>query len=172
MIAIIAWGIAVLGSLLLLILFARIRAVNSEVQLKRHRSKAAGLADLLNYAAVVDDGVIVGKNGAFLATWLYQGADNASSTEAEREAVSYRLNQALAALGNGWMLHVDAVRRPAPGYPSAALVLSRSGIRSDRRGAPAPVRGARDDVRRVLRAHRDLVPAAPRAASVCGDLVR
>lgn len=116
MIEAIAIGIAVLGAVLLLILFARIRQVDAELKLKKHRSKDAGLADLLNYAAVVDDGVIVGKNGSFMASWLYKGDDNASSTEEQREMVSFRINQALAGLGNGWMVHVDAVRRPAPNY--------------------------------------------------------
>ena len=113
MIEAIAIAIAVLGAVLLLILFARIRAVDAELKLKKHRAKDAGLADLLNYAAAVDDGVIVGKNGSFMAAWLYKGDDNASSTEEQREMVSFRINQALAGLGNGWMVHVDAVRRPA-----------------------------------------------------------
>ncbi|AGS40885.1 VirB4 family type IV secretion/conjugal transfer ATPase [Cycloclasticus zancles] len=112
----ISFAIAVCGAALLLILFARIRAVDAELKLKKHRSKDAGLADLLNYAAVVDDGVIVCKNGAFMASWLYKGDDNASSTDEQREMVSFRINQALAGLGNGWMVHVDAVRRPAPKY--------------------------------------------------------
>jgi type IV secretion system protein VirB4 len=109
-------AISILGSVLLLILYARIRAVDEESKLKKHRSKDAGLADLLNYAAMVDDGVIVGKNGSFMAAWLYKGDDNASSTDEHREIVSFRINQALAGLGSGWMIHVDAVRRPAPNY--------------------------------------------------------
>ena len=116
MIESIAIAIAALGGLMLFVLYSRIRAANDEVELKKHRSKAAGFADLLNYAAVVDDGVIVGKNGSFMAAWLYQGDDNASSTEEQREMVSFRINQALSGLGNGWMVHVDAVRRPAPNY--------------------------------------------------------
>jgi len=112
----ITFVIALLGAVLLLILFARIRAVDAELKLKKHRSKDAGLADLLNYAAVVDNGVIVCKNGSFMASWLYKGDDNASSTDAQREMVSFRINQALAGLGSGWMVHVDAVRRPAPNY--------------------------------------------------------
>lgn len=112
----ISFAIVILGALLLLILYSRIRTVDSELKLKKHRSKDAGFADLLNYAAVVDDGVIVCKNGAFMAAWLYKGEDNASSTEQQREMVSFRINQAFAGLGNGWMLHVDAVRRPAPTY--------------------------------------------------------
>lgn len=139
MICAIAVSIAALGAVLLLWLWLRIRAVDAQLKLKRHRPRDAGLADLLNYAAVVDDGVIVGKNGAFTAAWLYQGEDHGSSTDAQREAVSMRINQALAGLGNGWMLHVDAVRRPAPRY--AACGLSHF---------PDPVSAAIDEERRRL----------------------
>lgn len=121
MIAPIAIAIAALGAVMLLLLYQRIRAANDELKLKKHRSTAAGFADLLNYAAMVDDGVIVGKNGAFMAAWLYQGDDNANSTDEQRNTVSIRINQALASLGNGWMVHVDAVRRPAPEYPDRQL---------------------------------------------------
>ena len=113
-------AIAVLGAGMLLLLFQRIQAANSQLELKKHRSKEAGFADLLNYAAMVDDGIIVGKNGSFMASWLYQGEDNASSTEEQRELVSFRLNQALSGMGNGWMIHVDAVRRPAQSYTPAS----------------------------------------------------
>ncbi|HYH36516.1 MAG TPA: conjugal transfer protein TrbE, partial [Candidatus Saccharimonadales bacterium] len=131
--------IAVLGVVLLLMLFARIRSVDAELKLKKYRSKDAGLGDLLNYAAVVDDGVIVGKNGSFMAAWIYKGDDNASSTDAQREMVSFRINQALVGLGSGWMVHVDAVRRPAPNY--AELGLSHF---------PDPVSAAIDEERRRL----------------------
>lgn len=118
MITTITLAIAALGTVMLLMLFARIRAADSHLKLKRHRSKDAGFADLLNYAAVVDDGIIVGKNGCFMASWLYQGEDNANSTDDQRETVSFRLNQALSGMGSGWMIHCDAARRPAPGYPA------------------------------------------------------
>ena len=116
MIIIIACLMAILGSLLLWLLVARLWGLSKDKKLTRYRSKDAGLADLLNYAAVVDNGVIVGKNGSLMASWLYKGDDNASSTDEQREIVSYRINQALAGLGSGWILHVDAVRRNAPNY--------------------------------------------------------
>jgi type IV secretion system protein TrbE len=131
--------IAVLGAAMVLILYSRIRAVNEEISLRRHRLKDAGFADLLNYAAVVDDGVIVGKNGSFLAAWLYQGDDNASSTDEQREMVSFRINQAFSGLDNGWMIHVDAVRRPAPKYSERSLS-----------HFPDPVSEAVDEERRRL----------------------
>ncbi|WP_395827915.1 VirB4 family type IV secretion/conjugal transfer ATPase [Collimonas sp.] len=139
MIQTIAITIAALGVVMLLILYSRIRAVNDEIELRKHRSTAAGFADLLNYAAVVDDGVIVGKNGTFMAAWLYQGDDNASSTDEQREMVSFRINQALSGLGNGWMVHVDAVRRPAPKYSERTLS-----------HFPDPVSAAVDEERRRL----------------------
>lgn len=117
----IAYAIAGLGALLLLILTLRIMRVDSELKLKKHRSEKAGLVDLLVHSAVVDDGVIVGKNGSFMAAWLYKGDDNASSTDTQRELDSMRINQAFAGLGNGWMIHVDAVRRDAPNYSARGV---------------------------------------------------
>lgn len=112
----ITFFIAITGLALVIYLTSRIIRVDAELKLKKHRSKEAGLADLLNYASVVDDGVIICKNGAFMAAWLYKVEDNDSSTDVQRNQVSLYINQALASLGNGWMMHVDAVRRPAPTY--------------------------------------------------------
>ncbi len=108
--------IAALGLVLLLMLMQRVRETDAKRTLTRHRSPDAGLSDLLIYAAMVEDGVIAGKNGSLMAAWIYSGDDQASSTEPQREAVSFRINQALGRLGNGWMVHVDAVRRRAAGY--------------------------------------------------------
>lgn len=132
-------GMSVLGGLMVLLLYARIRAANSQLELKKHRSRDAGFADLLNYAAVVEDGIIVGKNGSLMASWLYRGEDNASSTEAQRELISFRINQALSGMGNGWMIHVDAVRRPAPSYPEPVAS-----------SFPDPLTAAIDEERRRL----------------------
>ena len=130
-------SIAVVGVLLVLFLLSQVRKVNEDLRLKKHQSTEAGLADLLNYAAVVDDGVIVGKNGSFMAAWLYKGSDNASATDVEREMNSFRINQALANMGSGWMVHVDAVRRPAPNYSHPNLSYF-----------PDPVSAAIDEERR------------------------
>ncbi|WP_206245848.1 VirB4 family type IV secretion/conjugal transfer ATPase [Novosphingobium terrae] len=107
-------------------------------KLAKHRGKHAGLADLLNYAALVDDGVVLAKNGSLMATWIYRAEDAASSTNEQREALSARINQAFVALGSGWMIHVDAVRRSSVAY-------------SDRGAShfPDPVTQAIDDERRA-----------------------
>ena len=113
-------GFAIAGIILLAILIFQSRE-NSFSSLKRHRSQAPGVADLLNWAAVVDDGIIVNKDGSLMAAWLYRGNDNASATNAERNSVSHYINSALNQLGSGWMIHVDAVRRQSPAYSNPAF---------------------------------------------------
>ena len=81
MIQTLAIVIAIMGAILIVALFALVYKNAKSTKLDRFRSKDAGMADLLNYAAMVDDGVIVGKNGSFMAAWLYSGDDNASSTD-------------------------------------------------------------------------------------------
>ena len=121
MIETLTFSIAGLGIMLVVILLSLVTKAEKERQLSKHRSKDASVADLLIYAAEVDEGVIVGKDGSFMAAWLYSGDDKDSSTELDRESVSARINQALSGLGNGWMIHVDAVRRQAPAYPERGL---------------------------------------------------
>lgn len=120
MIAAITFLTALCGSVLLLILAVRLWKIDQAEKLDKYRSKEMGFADLLNYAAEIDDGIIINKNGSLMASWYYQGDDNASSTDEQREIISYRINQALAGLGNGWMLHIDAIRRNVPSYSDAS----------------------------------------------------
>jgi type IV secretion system protein VirB4 len=89
--------------------------------LKPFRSRAAGLPDLLNWAALIGDGIVQGKDGSLLAGWFYRGPDIASSTDGERSWLSGRINAAFSRLGSGWTTWVEAVRLPTSGYPSAEL---------------------------------------------------
>ena len=89
--------------------------------LKPFEDKAAGTADLLNWAALVAEGVVQTKDGALLAGFFYQGKDLAASTADERNYITQRLNAALARLGNGWVSWHDAVRLPAAGYSDPEL---------------------------------------------------
>jgi type IV secretion system protein TrbE len=109
-------GIAFLGCVLLMLLFNRLMQVNADLKLSKHRTKAAGFSDLLNYAALIEDGCVIGKNGSLMAAWLYQGDDQASMTTVARENTALILNRALSRFGKGWMIHVDAARHSAERY--------------------------------------------------------
>src|SRR5579862_4439494 len=84
--------------------------------LKPFEDRSAGLADLLQWAALVDSGIVQGKDGSLLAGFFYAGKDIASSTDEERNYITQRVNSALARLGTGWVTWHDAVRMPAPAY--------------------------------------------------------
>lgn len=77
--------------------------------LQQFRSKTKSLPDVLPWAALVDDGIVLTKSGALLAGFRFRGPDLDSSTQSELSSVAARVNSALQ-LTDGWSLHVDALR--------------------------------------------------------------
>jgi len=90
------------------------------VALKSFRHSGPSFADLVPYAGLVDNGVLLLKDGSLMAGWYFAGPDSESSTDAERNEVSRQINTILARLGSGWMIQVEAVRVPASDYPDQA----------------------------------------------------
>jgi len=86
------------------------------MQITEHRAYARGLPDLLLYASLVDDGVMLLQDGALMAAWKFSGPDLASATFEEMDALTRRLNNVLR-LGSSWMIHCDTIRSEAPDYP-------------------------------------------------------
>jgi type IV secretion/conjugal transfer VirB4 family ATPase len=91
--------------------------------LKSFNDQSAGVADLFNWAALVDEGLVQGKDGSLLAGFFYQGPDTASATAEERNYMTSRMNTALARLGSGWAMWMDAIRIPVASYsdPQASM---------------------------------------------------
>ena len=89
--------------------------------LKHFKSRAPGLADLLNYGFLIDDGILLGKDGSVVAGWFYRAPDLASSTDEERNWISQRISAALSRFGGGWATWVIASRIPASEYPAPEL---------------------------------------------------
>ncbi len=85
-------------------------------RLREHRERPSGLADLLGWGFLVAEGVVLQKDGSFLAGWRYRGPDLTSSTAAELDLLSRHVSDALRPYGDNWMFHVDAVRRPSAAY--------------------------------------------------------
>ncbi len=56
------------------------------------RRWVAGLPDLLLYASMIDDGILLLQDGALMATWRYAGPDLGSVTHEEMAALAERLN--------------------------------------------------------------------------------
>jgi type IV secretion system protein VirB4 len=88
------------------------------VNLRRFRQDGASFADLVPYAALVADGVILLKDGSLMAGWYFAGPDLEGATALERNELSRQINAVLSRLGSGWMIQVEAVRVPTQAYPS------------------------------------------------------
>lgn len=105
--------------------------------LRQFRSKAKGVADLLNYAALIDDGIVLCKDGTLLAGFYYRGDDVQSSTIAARNYNAARINAALAQFGSNWAMWFDANRLETVQY------------------AAAPARAFPDDVTALIASERE-----------------
>lgn len=87
------------------------------LNLKEFRSGAKGLADLLNWGSLVEDGVVLCKDGSLLAGWVYRGEDMGAASPNERNYQTSIVNAALARMGSGWACWFESARVPAPHYP-------------------------------------------------------
>jgi type IV secretion system protein TrbE len=87
------------------------------LDLAEYRSRPATLADFLPWAALVEEGVVLNKDGSFQRTARFRGPDLDSATPAELVGVTARLNNALRRLGSGWAIFVEAQRIAAHTYP-------------------------------------------------------
>src|SRR3989454_274270 len=111
-------------------------AVRGLDHLREHRVAPTGLADLVHWAFMVDDGVVLQKDGSLVAGWRYDGPDLSAATPEELDALSRHVNDALLPFTDDWMFHVDAIRRPALAYAPSRF--------------PDPVAQVIDDERRAV----------------------
>lgn len=87
------------------------------MNLAEYRHSNTRLADFLPWAALVDEGIILNKDGSFQRTAKFRGPDLDSAVPAELVGVAGRLNNALRRLGSGWAVFVEAQRHFAGSYP-------------------------------------------------------
>ena len=110
--------------------------------LREYRHTADRLADHLPWAALVDDGVILNKDGSFQRTFAFRGPDLESATEAELVSASARANNVLKRFGTGWALFFEAERRASQGYPDSDFPDAASWLVDQERRARFEAEGA------------------------------
>jgi type IV secretion system protein VirB4 len=87
------------------------------MNLAEYQRSTTQLADFLPWAALVDEGIVLNKDGSFQRTAKFRGPDLDSAVPAELVGAAGRLNNALRRLGSGWAVFVEAQRHPASNYP-------------------------------------------------------
>jgi type IV secretion system protein VirB4 len=120
------------------------------MNLAEYRRRAQSLADFLPWAALVESGVILNKDGSFQRTARFRGPDLDSATAAELVSITSRLNNALRRLGSGWAIFVEAQRVPANHYPDSRFPDPASGLVDSERRAQFEEEGAHFESRHYL----------------------
>jgi type IV secretion/conjugal transfer VirB4 family ATPase len=120
------------------------------MNLAEYRRRSQSLADFLPWAALVERGVILNKDGSFQRTARFRGPDLDSATPAELVSITSRLNNALRRLGSGWAIFVEAQRDPANRYPDGHFPDSASGLVDAERRAQFEEEGAHFESRYFL----------------------
>jgi type IV secretion system protein TrbE len=87
------------------------------MNLAEYRHCSTRLADFLPWSALVDEGIVLNKDGSFQRTAKFRGPDLDSAVPAELVAVAGRINNALRRLESGWAIFVEAQRHSASAYP-------------------------------------------------------
>ena len=85
--------------------------------LREYGRRSARLSDWLPWGFLIEDGLMLNKDGAYVAALEFRGPDLASSTPSILMALRAQINHALKGLGSSWCIHVEAQRRPSPHYP-------------------------------------------------------
>ena len=83
------------------------------MNLAEYRRSNTRLADFLPWAALVDEGIVLNKDGSFQRTAKFRGPDLDSAVPAELVAMAGRLNNALRRLKSGWCAGAARCHRPA-----------------------------------------------------------
>ncbi|MGJ4932398.1 conjugal transfer protein TrbE [Bradyrhizobium sp. HKCCYLS2038] len=110
--------------------------------LAEYRRTNIRLADFLPWAALVDEGVVLNKDGSLQRTARFRGPDLESSVASELVAVAARLNNALRRLGSGWAIFVEAQRHSAGAYPPCMFPDAASALVDAERKAQFEEEGA------------------------------
>src|SRR5437868_4622541 len=120
------------------------------MNLAEYRRRSHSLADFLPWAALVEPGVILNKDGSFQRTARFRGPDLDSATPAELVAITARLNNALRRLGSGWAIFIEAQRHPANRYPEGQFPDPASSLVDAERRAQFEEEGAHFESRYFL----------------------
>ena len=120
------------------------------MNLAEYRHHNQSLADFLPWAALVEKGVVLNKDGSFQRSARFRGPDLDSSTAAELVAITSRLNNALRRLGSGWAIFIEAQRLPANRYPISTFPDATSQLVDAERRAQFEEEGAHFESRYYL----------------------
>ncbi len=118
---IIIFATALLWFAITIILFVRLLDINVFFKVKFSRRVKEGVSDLLQYASIIEDSIILLKNGSLLTSFMYKGEDLSLLSDDELTAATNRISNAISELGSGWSINFDSVRSETLVYPDRTV---------------------------------------------------
>ncbi len=112
---------ACISGIILLLIFLRLIDINSFFKTNTFKRRNEGFSDLLQYDTVIEDGIILLKNGSLLSGFYYQGLDMSEMAREDQDVLSARISKAIFELGTGWTVNFDAIRLESRNYPDRAF---------------------------------------------------
>lgn len=88
------------------------------INLREYKTKATELEDYIPWCVMVDDGIVLNRDGSLQQSFRYRGADLDSSTEEELVVSCARLNNCLRRVSGNWCIQVEARRERSQVYPA------------------------------------------------------
>ncbi len=112
---------AIISGIILLLIFLRLMDINNFFKTNTFKRRSEGFNDLLQYDTVIEDGIILLKNGSLLAGFYYQGLDMSEMSREDQDVLTTRISKAIFELGTGWAINFDAIRLESRTYPDRAF---------------------------------------------------
>ena len=107
--------------IILLLVFIRLIDINNFFKTNTFKRRAEGFNDLLEYDVLLEDGIILLKNGSLMSAYSYSGKDMAEMSLDDQETMSERISKAIFELGSGWTINFDAIRLETNKYSDRAF---------------------------------------------------
>ncbi len=86
------------------------------LNLKSFSKKPPAFPTLLNWAALIGDDIVLGKDGSFMSGWFCEGPDMSFMDSDDMAMTSDAINRAMVKMGSSFMVHVDHIREKVREY--------------------------------------------------------
>ncbi len=113
--------VAFFSILLVLLIYVRIIDINKFFKINYYKRTSEGFSDLLQYDCLIEDDILLLKNGSLLTAFSYRGVDMSQMPVDEQVMMTNMISKAIFELGTGWTINFDSVRVETPKYSDRAF---------------------------------------------------
>lgn len=107
--------------LLVLLIFLRLVDINKFFKTSYYKRTSEGFSDLLQYDTLIEDDILLLKNGSLLTVLEYEGIDLSQISNSEQDRMTNLISKAVFELGTGWTINFDAIRVETEKYSNRAF---------------------------------------------------